>query len=222
MPQPTFNRIEEQPVELDTPFEAVFVPAQNATVYVFEVEQTQRIAVDLVAQDSGPDVALVARLFDEQDEIVPRAEASIGQPLGIDEWEVAPGHYKLQLFGPETTTRLLLITISSRPAPPIGGGTISYGEAILSEIAAQGQRDRWLFDGYAGEQVRITMITMDTDPYLELYNSAGTLLASNDDQIERNAAIELMLPADGTYTIVARMVNDDQTGTYRIALEKIR
>lgn len=222
MPRPTFEGVEERSIELNTPVEAVFAPTQNTTVYVFEIEQPQRIAVELAARDSGPDLTLVARLFDEQGELVSHAEAIIGQPLGMDEWEVTPGQYSLQLFGPETANRMLTITLVSRPAPPMGGGTISYGEAILGEIETQGQRDRWLFDGRAGEQVRMTMITMGTDPYLELYNSAGKLLASNDDQIERNAAIELTLPTDGTYTIVARMVNDDQTGTYRIALEKIR
>jgi len=37
----------------------------------------------------------------------------------------------------------------------------------------------------------------------------------------RDPALDLVLPADGEYTVVARMYSDDQTGAYRLALEHV-
>jgi hypothetical protein len=46
------------------------------------------------------------------------------------------------------------------------------------------------------------------------------LLARNDDRVGRSPLLNVTLDASGEYSLVARMVDDDQTGAYQIKLEQ--
>jgi hypothetical protein len=133
-----------------------------------------------------------------------------------------PGEYIIQIFGPETQARAFLLTVRSRPIPEAGGDVIAYGQSRSGEIAARGQRDNWTFEGQAGDSILIMMNTPARDAYLALYDPDGQLVARSDDYppLGQDAVLEVGLPVDGVYTIVARMYGDSTTGTYRLALEE--
>ena len=61
------------------------------------------------------------------------------------------------------------------------------------------------FDGKAGQAITITLDSEEFDPVLSLLDANATELAFNDDfGGTLNAKIIVTLPADGTYTVVAK------------------
>jgi hypothetical protein len=98
-------------------------------------------------------------------------------------------------------------------------GTISYGEAIDSELT-EGERQVWAFDGTDGDVVTISLESDDFDAYLELRNDSGVVLLEDDDGGEdRNSLIEAYtLDETGTYWIVVRSYRVDQSGDFILTL----
>jgi hypothetical protein len=193
-------------------------------VYLLFADRPRRVSVTLAPLDGGDPLRLSAQLYDASGALVPRVSAEVGPPLLRDEWDLPEtGEYVIQVFGPETEPRAFALTALSRPVAETGGSVIAYGESLSGEIAVRGQRDRWVFAGRARDRVRISLAAPTADAILEVYDPAGRLLAQNDDSqdFSRNPALELTLPADGNYTIVARMYGDDATGTYRLTLERL-
>lgn len=210
---------------LNEPVEAVYIPGQTRELYFFESDRARRVNVVLSATDGGDPLRLQAWIFDAVGELVPRVSVPVGQPSLVEAWDLpSPGVYMVQLFGPESQPRDLMLTIMAQPVPVTGGGVIAYGESRSGEIAIYGQRDRWNFQGRAGDRVLITMLAPLADPYLEVYDPAGRLLVTADDSpvLGRSPSVEIVLPADGSYTIVARIYGDDQAATYQLSLALVQ
>ena len=110
---------------------------------------------------------------------------------------------------------------TSLSVPPVRGGTTDVG--VLREppvIAAAGDADVWHFAASRGQMITLTMTRLsshpdgssDLDPQIELRDSQGLLIASNDEGGSntppgpgRNAIIQnVTLPATDTYTVIAR------------------
>ncbi len=108
---------------------------------------------------------------------------------------------------------------SSVPAIPTGGsGSLSYGDTVTGTLNQT--QDSWTFEGRAGDSVTIAMTSADFDTYLELYGPDGQVVTTNDDGGQGlNSLIDnFVLPADGTYTIVARSFANAGTGSYSLSL----
>lgn len=214
---------DERLLDFDIPVEMIFVPEQPQDTLAFNVDRKRRVAVELYPSDNEPNLNLQVRILDETGNIVPKISAPLGEPMLRDEWDLfEPGPYSIQLFGPEDHPRAFTLTLTSRPIPEIGGGTIKFGETHSGVISIRGQRDQWTFSGRADEHVLITLQAVGSDAYLELYDPAGQLIARNDDAGGvHSAMLDLSLPNDGEYKIIVRMYDDDQTGSYQLALEQI-
>lgn len=110
--------------------------------------------------------------------------------------------------------------------PGVGPGmAISFGETVVEAIDPQGQVDRWMFTGSAGQIVSIAMdheFDSYLDPLLELLGPSGdVLVTSDDDGGNLNSLINgFMLPADGLYTILARSWGNSSTGGYSLTLSE--
>lgn len=104
--------------------------------------------------------------------------------------------------------------VATRPAAITGDETV-HGELT------SGVRDRWTFDGDAGDLATISLISDAFDSYLELLGPDRTLVAADDDSGGGlHARIsEVLLPATGTYTIVAGGYSDADSGPYELTLE---
>jgi hypothetical protein len=104
---------------------------------------------------------------------------------------------------------------------PSGGGEITFGETVEGTVAGGGQHE-WVFVGQQGDEVSITMRSVDhgLDCYLELYSADGDLLAYDDVSGGNEDAwiAYFVLPADGSYTIVASDISGE-AGTYELTLE---
>jgi serine protease Do len=210
-----------RPIQLNQPVDAIYMPGETREVYVFTSDRAHRVGIDLAAQDGAGDLRLEAQLYDETDALIPKITAPIGQPSLRDVWDIpGPGIYTVRVFGAETEARAFELAVYSLPVPEIGGGVLACGKSRSGEIAVRGQRDQWLFEGQAGEQVTITMLAPGKDGVLEVYDPAQKLIGHSDDtpQFGANPALEIVLPKEGTYTIVARMYGDEHAGTYRLVL----
>jgi hypothetical protein len=104
-----------------------------------------------------------------------------------------------------------------------GSVTAQDGDSTAPIIAqlGRGERDEYVIDGRAGEVVVVALTSAAFDPYLELLDADGNQVAFNDDFEGRNSQIEFTLPADGTYTVVARGYYSDAAGPYVLLLEGV-
>ncbi|HIK44226.1 MAG TPA: tetratricopeptide repeat protein [Leptolyngbyaceae cyanobacterium M65_K2018_010] len=85
-------------------------------------------------------------------------------------------------------------------------GTIKPAEAVYT------------FEGKAGEVVTITLESEDFDPVLSLLNADAQEIAFNDDfGGSLNSTIIFEIPANGTYTVVARSFSGGG-GDYRLVV----
>ncbi|MBS0016569.1 MAG: trypsin-like peptidase domain-containing protein [Arthrospira sp. SH-MAG29] len=80
----------------------------------------------------------------------------------------------------------------------------------------------YTFEGEAGQQVIIDMMSDDFDSYLILLDIDGNELAQDDDGGgNTNARIQVTLPDTGTYTLLANSYQAGETGNYRLRLRTV-
>lgn len=77
--------------------------------------------------------------------------------------------------------------------------------------------DIYRFEGQAGQRVVINMSSQEIDSYLILFDPEGNVLAQDDDSGGGlNARLDIVLPADGVYTVYANSLRSQETGAYTI------
>ncbi|MBN2470404.1 MAG: PPC domain-containing protein [Anaerolineae bacterium] len=112
------------------------------------------------------------------------------------------------------------------------GDSNTISETITSNLDNATYRESWAFDGAAGDVVTITMVATsgNLDTLLYLMDSAGNVLASNDDATNEaigpyNSQIaNFTLPAAGTYTIEATRFGEENggtTGSYELTIDTL-
>ena len=103
---------------------------------------------------------------------------------------------------------------------------IAAGETVRERLRrSDGQldsgefRDRYAYQGSAGERVTITMTSTQFDPYLFVRGADGYAQDNDDDGTGgTNSRLDLTLPADGEYLIVATSYAPGETGSYELAI----
>jgi len=98
--------------------------------------------------------------------------------------------------------------------------TLFYGQRVNDDLQS-GISDFWVFDGEAGDRITLVMNSTDFDTFLELYNMNNQPIASNDDANGNNSQINFVLPADGSYTVIARGYSGSASGFYNLTLTRI-
>ncbi|CAN5377920.1 hypothetical protein BH09PSE1_BH09PSE1_12530 [soil metagenome] len=80
--------------------------------------------------------------------------------------------------------------------------------------------DTWTFQGRAGDRVSLAMTSNDFDPYL-LINGPGDFSEQNDDGPDggTGAALDVRLPADGTYRVMATSYEAGEHGRYALTFQ---
>ncbi len=92
-------------------------------------------------------------------------------------------------------------------------------------IDFEGEEDEYEFGAVAGQRIRIRMVSNQNgrlDPELILYQPDGAQIARNDDNGfdgTLNSLIDIEIPADGTYEIVARGLGGGGVGDYEVTIE---
>jgi hypothetical protein len=112
-------------------------------------------------------------------------------------------------------------TSGTIPASVIVRGAIERGQTQTDTLSS-GQQHGWTFTGTAGQRVVIELNGRgDIDPKATLYGPTGQFIAEHDDidfaDGNRNSRIEVVLPANGQYTIVAQLLFN-ASGSYELIL----
>lgn len=80
-------------------------------------------------------------------------------------------------------------------------------------------RDLYVFDGSAGETIRIELASSEFDPYLALVTPAEESIENDDYEGDtERSVIELTLPQDGRYRVMATSYAAKESGAYRLSL----
>jgi hypothetical protein len=99
-------------------------------------------------------------------------------------------------------------------------GPIAIGETVMAELNGI-TGDIWTFVGSEGDAVQIEM-EASFDNYLELFDEDNSQLTTDDDSAGNgNARIVYTLPADGTYSILARSYSSGVKGIYSLTLSTL-
>ena len=114
---------------------------------------------------------------------------------------------------------LATLTLNSA-ATSSGGGPLTMGQTENGMIRP-GRIHRWEFTGETGQVINLSMTSTDFDTFLELRDSQDEILAENDDSNgTTDATIDLFaLPADGTYSVIARGLSETDAGDYNLTLK---
>ena len=110
------------------------------------------------------------------------------------------------------TTGAFEFSLTESPQARACGDEIAYGETGYGEIAETSDSCVYGFSGQEGDLVSIRMIRQDEslDPFVELRDADGNILASDDDSAG-NSNSEIggyQLPGSGIYTIVTQSYNN--------------
>lgn len=122
---------------------------------------------------------------------------------------------------------VLLSLFNSTYANPHQQGLLLFDEPVEGSINDQQFRQIYAFEGRAGQVINLQMARQsdDLDPYLLLFTQAGDLVAYSDDARGRDAEIAAqLLPADGTYTVIATRFGHEHgttTGNYILTLSAV-
>ncbi len=113
------------------------------------------------------------------------------------------------------------------PVDAAGAPAIAFGQRVLGALTDDEFQHAYRFEGRAGQRVAVSLTadTPDLDPYVVLMTAAGERLAENDDSGgTRDSAIEVALPADGTYIVVATRFLEAEgfsTGEYSLTVRLV-
>lgn len=79
--------------------------------------------------------------------------------------------------------------------------------------------DTYAFEGQAGQEIALDMISTEIDAYLILLDENGRDVAQDDDGGDRtNARLRTTLPTDGTYIVLANSYGPGESGRYQLRL----
>jgi hypothetical protein len=109
--------------------------------------------------------------------------------------------------------------------------SISFGQTVNNSLsntdclANSRFYDSYNFSAATGQKISIAMNSTALDAFLELYNSNGQILLSNDDDYpgaisdfpgRTNSFLLFTVPADGNFTIRATSFSENETGAYTL------
>jgi hypothetical protein len=106
--------------------------------------------------------------------------------------------------------------------------TLTVGQPANGELEDGDQaldtgeyRDVYVFDGTAGQSVRIELASSDFDTYLGLVTPSDEPIENDDYEGDAaRSVVELTLPETGRYRVMATSYAAAETGSYRLALSR--
>ncbi len=96
-------------------------------------------------------------------------------------------------------------------------GSLSNESPILFEDSTP--YETHVLDLKGGDEIDVTMIAADFDAYLQIWDADGNSLVQDDDSGGGlNARVSMMVPADGTYQIIANSYSAEARGDYSLTV----
>ena len=112
-----------------------------------------------------------------------------------------------------------LVGCSVDPIDETHAGRIENGDSVLEQDGSL--YDEYTFSAGEGMKIVVTMDSTEIDPYLILLNPEGDKVGENDDisAENRNAKIEMVAPARGSYRVIANTYEKGQLGAYSLRIQ---
>lgn len=145
------------------------------------------------------------------------------------------GEYVVRATSFSDATGAYTLALSERAAPverapqPIAAGATQQGELDEEDsvLEADGSfYELWTYQGRAGEQLRVNMMSDAFDTFVAIGRMQGGQfeeIATMDDGGEgTDTLLEVTLPADGEYVIRANSFRAEQTGEYTLRVDSSR
>jgi hypothetical protein len=163
-----------------------------------------------MTREPGSNLTPTLEIQTAEGQVLVHADSNGLDSVTISDFELPePGQYRLvsgrYLDTEGRTIGRYKVSLSGSPAAHPIKGTTGYGQLAIGRLDDQNPVDRITFAGKAGDVIGITSSAKsgDLDTQLALENSAGAVLAANDDANGTDAVITgFLLPADDTYTVV--------------------
>ena len=182
-------------------------------LYLFSGQPGDHITAQ-ATREAGSSLTITLELRTSAGNLLAYSDSLGSEQATINDFVLpASGQYRLSVgrFGGANghTSGRLTVTLTGQAA------SFPIRSAVKSGQLAQGRVDdalpaeRWTFDGKAGQVISLsaTATSGDLDTYLTLEAPDKSTLAQNDDFNGTNAAIPgVVLPVDGTYTIIVSRV----------------
>lgn len=140
----------------------------------------------------------------------------------------ASGEYRIAAttFGADVTGNYMLRVseIAATDAPrEASGGALQLGQIYSGALASGDRRasggqfeDTYTFTGRAGQTLRVTMESTQLDSLVRV-RGPGNFTAEDDDSGGRlNAMLDITLPANGQYQVIATSYDAGASGAYRL------
>lgn len=100
------------------------------------------------------------------------------------------------------------------------GESIAVGDVVEASLA--GEPQDYSFEGSAGDVVVIRLESDDFDPLIELLNSSGDEIDSDDDSGgSLNAELIFTVPSNGSYTIRVTSISSSPSGSFVLRLREL-
>ncbi|MGB3514889.1 MAG: CHAT domain-containing protein [Elainellaceae cyanobacterium] len=96
-------------------------------------------------------------------------------------------------------------------------GKLAQGSQVLSSDSSY--YNVHIFEGQAGQAIRIDMESSEFDTFLWLFAPDGSVLAQNDDFTGTNSRIIMTLPTTGSYMLWANSYAGGETGRYTLTIQ---
>lgn len=174
-----------------------------------------------ITREPGANLAPILELRTADGKLLARADSAGQESAVIADFTLPQtGQYALvanRYLGPQGATSgryklALSAVVAQRPIK----GTVKYGQLAIGRLDDATPEDRIAFRGQKGDVIGILSRAKsgDLDTYLTLEDSAGNVLATNDDANGADAVIAgALLPADDTYTVVLSRVGTGTVGS---------
>jgi hypothetical protein len=204
------------PIDFGQTVEGELTSPDERQNWVFEGMMGQVINVEL----TGPQIDPYLALYGPDEQLVMTDDDS-GENFNAQMHRVLlhqSGRYRIQVSSASLATGSYRLTLSEADLPR---REIAYGEMVEGRVESD-LGERWVFDGSQDDVVSINMSSQEIDPVLDVYGPFGELVGGDDDAgTGLNASIEaLVLPHDGSYTIVARSFYGE-SGPYTLSMFRV-
>jgi hypothetical protein len=123
--------------------------------------------------------------------------------------------------GGDSVTKMMLGSTRYAPVGDLSSGQsvtgrLERGDSVLKDDGSF--VDSYLYQGRAGERIRVRMGSSEFDTYLSVHYG-GQVVGVNDDAEGTNSALTVDLPIDGAYSIDANSLRAGMSGAYRLSVE---
>jgi len=204
------------------PMRGVVESAGDADYWLFTLAAPTAVRLRVTPEMPALDPAV--KLFDAATGRLLRVADDAGGPEARIVMTLAAGAYAAEVRALAGADPFAVYAIEASCAPPslVSAGCLDDGHARDGALPAAGDVAEWLYDGRAGEIVRVIARSSTIDPHLSLLGPGGALVDLDDDDAEGlDAQIETALPADGTYRVLVQSAVEGATGLCRAALDVI-